>query len=459
LASKEPRRRTIPLLVTLAFCLLLSSCTGGGPAERPPLSRPNVLVLVIDCLRTDHVGINGYHRQTTPAIDSLAAEGVSFTQAISPSSWTRPTMPALLTGLYPSENGLIELERDENGGVIGPIMSPEVDTLAEKLKRAGYATALFGEQFQLSHRFGLAQGFDVYKNQIGGAERIHRRFTGWLDEAKPGRFFTLLHYFDIHWPYCPPPSARGSFGRAEGTIDFCRQSRKLRRQIRHGEVTVTEADRLNMIALYDEELLYLDRMLADFFYDLRQRGLWDDLLIILTSDHGEEFLEHGSVGHKNSLYEELIRVPLVIKPPADWPMEKRGVLNDALVESLDLTATIEEAAGLPVTSSSESLVPWLVQPREAQPRDFTVSESHAFVAVRTTQSKLILSRTGSEEVLYDLEADPAETKNLAPERPDEVERLKGFLARWQSGLRVTEPLREAVDDRTQKGLRAIGYLD
>jgi hypothetical protein len=100
----------------------------------PSLSKPNVLVLVIDCLRADHAGANGYHGPTTPTIDGLAAEGVSPTQAISPSSWTRPTMPALLTGLYPSEHGLIELERDENGSVIGTIMSPGIGTLAERLK-------------------------------------------------------------------------------------------------------------------------------------------------------------------------------------------------------------------------------------------------------------------------------------------------------------------------------------
>jgi arylsulfatase A-like enzyme len=414
-------------------------------------------MLVIDCLRADHVSANGYHRKTTPTLDSIAAEGLSFTQAISQSSWTRPSMPTLLTGLYPSEHGILELKRNEAGAVIGPIMAPDVDTLAERLASAGYESLLFGEQYQLSRRFGLAQGFKHYQNNIGGAERINRRFLKWIDENRPPRFFSILHYFDIHWPYCPPPSSRGVFDRGGGEIDFCKQSRKLRVAIRRGEVELSDADRETMIALYDEELLTLDRTLAKLLDDLRERGLWDNTLVIVTSDHGEEFFEHGSIGHKNSLYEELIRVPVILRPPLDWQIE-RGRLSSALVESRDVVATIEDAAGLTTPTSARSLIPWLEQTTTDE-RSFVVSESSAYLAARTATMKLILSRLDGSEVLYDLEADPFETINIAEDRPDEVRRLKTHLARWRSGLEKTAPLFETLDDKTTEGLRAIGYLD
>jgi arylsulfatase A-like enzyme len=414
-------------------------------------------MIVIDCLRADHLGVNGYHRPTTPALDSVAAEGLSFTQAISQSSWTRPSMPTLLTGLYPSEHGILELERNEEGAVIGPILADEVDTLAERLDSAGYTSLLFGEQYQLSKRFGLAQGFEHYRNNIGGAEGINRRFLKWLDGNQPQRFFSLLHYFDIHWPYCPPPSSRGTFDVGGGEVDFCRGSRKLRIAIRRGEVELTEADLQTMIALYDEELLTLDRTLATLFEDLRKRQLWDNTLVIITSDHGEEFLEHGSIGHKNSLYDELIRVPVIIRPPADWRVE-RGGLSDALIESRDVVATIEDAAGLETTTSARSLLPWL-EDSTPEEREFVVSESSAYLAARTRTMKLILSREDDTAVLYDLEADPLETASIAADRPAEVARLKSLLARWRGDLHITPPTLDTVDDKTTRGLQAIGYLD
>jgi arylsulfatase A-like enzyme len=447
------RHHTIRLLAALLTVTALG-CSAEHQATR---SQPNILLLVIDCLRADHVSANGYHRPTTPALDSLADDGLSFTQAISQSSWTRPSMPTLLTGLYPSEHGILELTRDESGVVIGPILAPEVDTLAERLAGAGYTSLLFGEQYQLSRKFGLAQGFEHYQNNIGGAEGINRRFLKWLDQNQPQRFFTLLHYFDIHWPYCPPPSSQGTFDEGGGDIDFCKRSRKLRIAIRRGEIALSEADKKTMVAVYDEELLTLDRTLARLFDDLRERQLWDNTLVIVTADHGEEFFEHGGIGHKNNLFDELIRVPVILRAPSDWPVE-RGRLLDTLVESRDVVATIEDAAGLETPTSARSLLPWL-EASGGEEREYTVSESSAYLAVRTAKLKLILFRDEGTEVLYDLEADPLETVDVAADRSDDVKRLKTYLAQWRSNLKKTPPLFKTVDDDTTEGLRALGYLD
>ena len=148
---------------------------------------------------------------------------------------------------------------------------------------------------------------------------------------------------------------------------------------------------------------------------------------------------------------------MIVRPPLNWQVE-RGRLSDALIESRDVVATIEDAAGLETTTSARSLLPWLEQSAPEE-RPFVVSESSVYLAARTRTTKLILSRDDGAEVLYDLEADPFETVNIATDRPDEVDRLKSLLARWRGDLQRTAPTLDSLDDKTTEGLRAIGYLD
>jgi arylsulfatase A-like enzyme len=450
------------LKVTLAT-LLLAACQAPSPDLGPP---PNVLLLVVDCLRADRLSVNGYERATTPHVDALAAESVRFTRAISQASWTRPSLPTILTGLYPSEHGLHNFDESEDE-VKSVRLSEEVTTLAEALKGAGYRTALIGEQFQLSPRFGLNQGFDFYKHRASDAANIHRNFFRWLDgetgdDTAPGsRFFAYLHYLEIHWPYCPPPSTRGTFDAGGSDVRWCHDWRRLRSDILEGRIELDDGDRQALAARYDEELLALDARLGELFATLRERGLWDDTLIVLTSDHGEELYEHGSIGHGQSLYAELIDVPLVFKPPAPWPYEK-GRAVDVLVELRSVTPTVLEAAGAPPAGGgAPSLVSWIAgRPPSAPPAAYVVAETPDQVVVRSDTFKLIARRDGSAFELFDLAADPGETLDLTRERRRELQRLRAALESWREGLEpVAAAASEELDPETREGLEALGYLD
>jgi arylsulfatase A-like enzyme len=446
----------------LAAALVAAAAWGAcrpGPGAGPP---PNVLLLVVDCLRADRLSAHGYHRPTTPNLDALAAEGVSFTRAFAQASWTRPSLPTLLTGLYPSEHALQEFSRGRDGAVMSPRLADEVTTLPEALKARGYATALVGEQAQLSRRFGLDQGFDHYRSHVGSAANIHELFWRWQrrpETASP--FFAYLHYLELHWPYCPPAAVRGTFDAGRSALPPCRGWREQREQMERGEIVPTRDDVEAMAARYDEELLALDRELGRLFADLRAAGLWDDTLIVLTADHGEQFWEHGAGGHGVALWDELLAVPLIFKPPAAW-RSPRGAQVDHLVENRDLFPTVLAAAGAPPVAavSAPSLLPWLLPGAPAAaPHPFVVAESQTQVAVRTRDFKLIADRDGGGLDLYALAEDPGETRDVAGERRRELAELRGHLAAWRTGLAAAAPAAaEALDPETEKRLKALGYL-
>lgn len=451
------------IFTAFLFLPLLSLLFACRPASRDLGPPPNVLLLVVDCLRADHVSAHGYERPTTPSIDQLAGGGILFGHAISQASWTRPSLPTLLTGLYPSEHGLHAFYDEGGGEVKSPRLADSVVTLAEALGKRGYATALIGEQFQLAPRFGLDQGFEVFENRANVASSIHRRFLSWLDHETAERpFFAYLHYLEIHWPYCPPRAIRGTFDAGRSSIRWCRDWRQLREDILSGAVELGEDDRQAMEARYDEELLALDEQLGKLFAALRERQLWDDTVIVLTSDHGEEFFEHGAITHGQSLYEELIHVPLVVKPPAAWKVAP-GKRSEGVVELRQVAPTLVEAAGaepLP-GSSAPSLVPAIFGGEEwAAQMPFGVAESHDEVALRTTDLKLIVDRAGRSFELYDLRADPRETTNVALERRSDLLRLRRHLETWEKSLRPAAQAEvEALDQETLEGLRALGYIE
>ena len=443
-------------LALAGVVLVLAACPKNAPYV--PAGKPNVLLLLLDCLRADHVGVNGYERDTTPNLDGLAAEGVNFTRAFSQAQWTRPSVPSLLTGLYPSEHGLVSLARGEKRHS-GGALAPEVETLAEALQAHGYATALLGDQAQLSTRFGLNQGFDLYNNKVRKAQLINRKFLRWATDREGGPFFAYLHYLDIHLPYCPPASTRGRFDTGSSALSFCKGARKLIADVRHRGLELSEGDVKAMIAAYDEELAALDAHLGSLFRSMKQKGLWDDTLIVVTSDHGEQFYEHGSIGHQKGLFDELIRVPLIIKPPSSWEALV-GTNLETLAELRDVAPTILQALGIEPEEGRYSLLPSIVGRADAaELRRYVVAESSGEIAVRTGNLKLLAAREGGRVRLFDLIADPGETVDVASSRRADLALLRGYLAEWQDGLKPFATVRREIDEETLEGLKALGYLD
>ena len=447
-------RNRVPSALFVALALLCVGC-GTPPSEQAPGRQPpDILLLVVDCLRADRL-TGSFSRPATPRLDELAKEGIRFTRAFSQTNWTRPSIPSYLTGLYPSEHGLTSLLEGQQATVT-EALSPQAETLAETLGELGYASSMIGDQHQLAPRFGLSQGFDHYNHKGSKAESIHFGALEWLASSERP-FFTYLHYLELHWPYCPPEATRGRFSAGWEGREFCFQWRKLRNDLRSGAVVLSPEETAAMSARYDEELLALDARLGELFEELRARGLWDETLVILTSDHGEEFFEHGGMGHGTSLYDELIAVPLIVKPPTSWGAAT-GVDIDALVELRDLAPTILDAAGAANKGSARSLVPCFFGETPVV-REFVTSEDTVSVAVRTRDLKLIVAREGGGVELYDLSDDPGEKTSVAAQRPNDVARLQGYLRRWRSELKPLESLSTELDAETVEGLKSLGYVE
>jgi len=457
-SARAPRRwRGHALAAAVVAAVLLALVACGGPFRPEPPK--GILVILVDALRADQLQLYGSKTPIAPRLDALGPESVVFERAFSPGSWTRPTLPSLFTGLYPSEHGLTDFVGSA-GQYKGAVLAESALTLAEEMKAAGRRTAMVGYQTLLSDRFGMAQGFDFYNNNTNGGERIRKRFLEWFDEAPQQPFFAYLHYLDIHWPYCPPAPTWGKVDPTPNETITCDDWRGLRERIRSGETVLTEADRRALAARYSEELMALDWELGVLFDELKRRGVWDDLLIVVTADHGEELAERGGIEHGHTLYDELLHVPYIWKLPLAWK-GGRGRRESGLVETRTLMPTLVDVAGQPPPAgvSAISLLPWLgPRPKAEPPATWVVAESNGIYAVRTATHKLVVTPAAKKVELYDLGADPGERHDLAPARPPELAELQGLLRRWRSGLRPIEAGATALDDKTTEELKTLGYL-
>jgi arylsulfatase A-like enzyme len=447
------RRRT-----RLRTALIVVGLTTAGCADRqPPLAprvRANVLIYLVDTLRVDHLGCYGYPRPVSPAIDAFAAQGVRFENAVAHSSWTRPTVASVLTGLTPFEHGVRSLEDRLPEGV---------ETLPEILRAAGWSTAAFSPNWHVSESTGFAQGFEAFDffAQDPSSESLTRRVLSWLDtrpaEVSSTRpWFVYAHALDPHAPYDPPADLRRRFAGGvarpgAGSHDDIVATMKLRRRDRGDRVR-------DLRDLYDAEIADTDRQFGRLLEGLQARRQYDDTLIVLVSDHGEGFDEHALLGHGNSLYGELIDIPLIVKLPG--PARPRT--EAGLARQIDVLPTVLAALGLPsapATSGRDLLSP--------RPSPETLSavidlsyERRRGIGLVTREWKYLapLSRRfGRRHELYSRVDDRLDATDLADREPGQSGALARILA-----LETRRPARRApqatIDAPGEEALRALGYL-
>lgn len=315
----------------------------------------NVLLISIDTLRADHLGCYGYERNTSPNIDELAAEGVLFKNHIAAAPSTLPSHASMLTSLNPSVH---------KAEVITQIaLGSKITTLAELLKREGFITAAFTGGGQLAKEYKLDQGFDIYNDRGGSVIDILNRTLRWLDENKDQRFFLFFHTYETHHPYEPPPPYdRLFYPEYEGNLG--RQIKAyILEQINDKSLEIGPDDLKHIVAQYDGEIAFTDSRLKHLFIALKDWGLWEKTLIVFTSDHGEEFNEHGIVGwHSHTLYDELLKIPLIIKFPDS---AFKGVIIEQQTRGIDILPTIMDILGFqkPDMIQGVSLLPLIKNPQ------------------------------------------------------------------------------------------------
>jgi arylsulfatase A-like enzyme len=496
-----PWRWLAPTGLAAAGALWLGAALHRAPgATLPPepalsAARPGVVIVVLDTVRSDHLSLYGYARDTSPALEEFARTATLYTRAIAASDLTLSTHASLFTGLYARSHGArVDPRR-------GPLRLPErLDTLAEFLVRAGYLSlAVVSNPGFLQERFGLAQGFHHYDVRrpapllpaSGGhllaaplrraaralgaasllraepfrrAEEINREVFALLERVRDRRQPLLLfvNYNDAHWPYDPPPPFDerypGKLRSARATLDD-----RGFEALRFLERSLSPEEQRHLVSQYDGEIAYADSQLGALLARLREVGRFDQSLILITSDHGEALGEHGLVEHGVSVYQDQVHVPLLIK----FPAQRQPEVVDALVGSVDVLPTVLDTVGLPEAAASAG-----VSLRSgAPPRDrIVVSESYPSPrmfqrtprfrriarAIYLGEAKLIASTAGPSE-LYDLSSDPAELRDARRSDAPRVAALESRLADWLAAQPAAAGEPAAVDPEAGERLRALGY--
>ena len=441
----------------LAIAALLAGCSGKPPAS------PHLLLITIDTLRADHVGSYGYPRPTTPHIDALAARGVRFSHCYSVAPWTAPAMFTLITGVTPASHGIVhgQLDAEPSAGkggkpaaVLQEVLPDEWNTLAEALKRRGYTTAGFSTNGHLVRAQGFAQGFDHFDESClwQRADCVNERVFAWL-AAEPHRqpFFLWVHYFDPHHDttradrrYDPLPPYASMFPGAGPPLGVERS-----------------------LALYDGEIRRTDDAVGELLERIDRSAGPAGTTIVLTADHGDEFLERGNWHHTKTVYDELVRVPLIVVPAGG----RAGRVVDTPVSLADLMPTLLDLAGANPDAAAEglSLAPLLANRNTGD--DFAsrglYGETRRWARLDRRywmegSHKLMVDLEAGTRALYDVVADPGERTDLAPTDPAAADRMQraldGYLSHAERA-RHPVPLRPADDAERIEALRSLGYLE
>jgi len=427
-------------------------CQADEASPRPEVApAPALIVVTLDTVRADHIGAYGYVLPTSPQLDQLAARSDRYTRAVSSAPWTLPSHASLFTGLDPSEHGAVSVD-PEGEGEDAWAVSSDVPTMAEVLRADGWQTAAFvGNAGYLDARFGLDRGFDLYEKPTARGSEALVPLWQWLDEVRdPARpAFVFLNLMDAHRLYnLAPLPAWPRPDRAEpGLLD------ELMVQVtRKGQDPDPEL-RAAVVRQYDHGIANADAALGALVAGLQARGQMSSATLVVTSDHGEAFGEHGYVEHAFDLYQSQIAVPLVIHRPG----QSRGRLVDTPVSSAHLPGLL--APEHPVLSALPVPEGVVSENRFARPRDVgwaSRNNEERYLRVRQaliTPSRKLIATEGSDEVeIYDLLADPGELSRLAEEPPDD---LRARLPEVRRGGRL--PV--APDDAQQAALEALGYVE
>ncbi len=467
--------------IRVALLTLLVAC-GGEPGVRPGA---DVVLVVIDTLRADALSCYGNERPTSPHLDALAAEGVRFDEVLAQAPNTATSHATLFTGLQPWAHRVANMTSLEHGT---PGLPPAFETLAERFAAAGYQTAAFTDGGPLGRAWNLHQGFEVLEARYEGVEAkvdAALRFLRTRDEGRP--LFLFVHTYQVHLPYVAPPEwsdrfdpdyegpLRAAVERVRAQRDAGAEKQPDGRILLEGQERFTERDVEHLVALYHGGVAYTDHELGRLWAHLRERGTLDETIVAVTSDHGEEFGEHGRFGHVQ-LHRETLRVPLVLRLPGGTDALARGRVVPETVRLVDLFDTLLEAAGLepPPGRGGRSLLAGLRAGRIVSEPAFAETTEHLYPIGRGLPARRsvrrdgraflwTLSEAGEELALYDLASDPFERAPLelesAPPERALVERQLAEQEALRLRLLAGQPtvFTRRPDSATLEELRALGY--
>ncbi len=499
-APRTPRntglvgRRMGVILFALPTFIVAWPMIAGLAARSAEADHRNVLLVVLDTTRADRLSAYGYGRPTAPALDRLAAEGLTFTRAYAAAPWTLPSHASMFTGEYPSVHGATREH---------PYLDDRLPTLAERLSDMGLVTVAVSQKSWLREETGVMRGFDHFHDLLGlsntaavtlyrfcdlklrgtrgvrdkGAGLVTERARQWLDRHDQRPFFMFINYTEPHAEYAPPSPFRERFLEARSDTPWGRQRFDEVAKYNAGYVEYGPQDLSDFSDLYDAEVNYQDSRLEELLGEFRRRGLLDKTLIIVTADHGENLGEHGLLGHMLSVADSLLHVPLVVRLPDripagmrwDAPVENRLIWSlieqvigpersEEVMDPRQLAAALQANDGLgsPILSELDredfSTEFWQKSSRRAR-------FDRRLSCLRVGSLKYVRGSDGSEE-LFDVASDPKELKNLAAERPDDLARMRALLLKKMESLDLHEAgAAPEFSPEMIEQLKAMGYIN
>lgn len=442
------------MFIAIVPLLILSGCGGRDTS----LSRcPDIVLILIDTIRADHLSVNGYYRETTPVLDSLASSGTICTSVQGQSSWSLPAMATIMTGLSQRSHGA----SCTNGHFYG--IDPTFPTIPHLIKhRAGYQTAAFFNDIFMNEDCGFHHGFDHFDCQyylrnetLRNAEETVDNYLEWYDanrdSTKP--LFSAVHFFDPHLPYCPPhpwdtlysdPKADPLFNKFWGSINDVQD-------LNQGLVEMDSTQLEIMVGLYDSELAFTDSQIGRLISELMARGTLENTVFIIVGDHGEEFLEHGGFGHGYTLYREILNVPLIISGRC-IPV---GTI-DRVVAQVDILPTVLGLVGLdiPIWADGRNILnPDFERTARYIHSSNLIGTIPDLAAVRIGNRVVIGNPQEVSPVMYDLRNDPNEINPLVPGR-ETVEQLFYY---WSLPPKGNPPI-VSFGNKIERKLQYLGYF-
>lgn len=449
--------RTTGIVLLMSVALVFFACCSRKESK-------GVIIIVLDALRKDHLSCFGYTRPTSPFIDALAAKNVLFKNVISAAPQTVPSVSSILTGLYPYRHGSHFFSRSQsyhpfrpvaNGGL--PLMNDKNLLLAEVFQEAGYRTALISSNPGIRNIYGFSQGVEYFRfincfSEEGAGvcdgSSVNRIFAGnVLPLIKDQNFFVYLHYMDIHNPYRKPNSFKGRFMKYSGEPVYV-----------NGKPHSVSSEQLEYSqACYDEGIIYLDEVLKQLFSLLEKEGLLNKTLIVITADHGDEFMEHGGLGHGTTCYNELTNSFLLIVNPS---LKHRTI--ESAVSDTDIFPTVLEWADLTVPEDLDgySLSGFIKDGysggKMPENRVF-VSELGDRKALTDGRWKFIYNLDTKKQELYDLSEDPSETRNIAENRRNLAEHYLDIVKKIVKKMALSYS-EKSLSKTELRNLESLGYI-
>lgn len=429
---------------------------------REKLGRANVVFVILDAARARQFGVYGYARDTTPAMDGIAAEGVVFDKAYTPAVYTLGAMSSVWTSQYPDRHhGDVSFQ--------SPLPRDRL-TLAEVLSGQGIHSAGFVATAVPGEFNGFDRGFsefhEVWQEAGSRADAFRQVLPGWIQAHRDQRFFLYVHYREPHFPYDPEPPFDTKWGPDGPIPKVARRDMSFFREVNQGRQPFSEEERAHLVRLYDGNLAYVDREVGKLREALEEAGVWDETVFILAADHGEGLWEHGWIGHNVQVYEPSAHIPLIVRFPAG--VGPRGERVEALVDLVDIAPTVADVFGVRGKGGADrefqgrSLLPVITG---APGRPFVVSRTvweRPRYGLRDGRWTFVYDTANGNEELFDTATDPDETRDVAARHPVRAAYLRETLLQWVGSVfRPGADANAGPESMTRdecEALKALGYL-